>query len=147
MNVMGNHLATTPISLSPDLLKQSRGIVAAFLPAPLEIVVKVPYLAFSSNRRFAFGKSTGSQPAPHGLTLNAQFRADGTLCVAPLMQFHHTLITLQSAIAPLQFLSFRYRRTPLLFWRCRDCDRIELRFGGELKFRASFLQRPLDCGR
>ena len=105
---MGNHLTTSSISLSADLLKQSGRIVASFVPATLKILMELPHMTFPSNRRFALGKLTGSQPAPNGLTLNPQLNADGALCIAQLMQFDDALITLAPAVTPLLFLSFRH---------------------------------------
>src|SRR6185312_5925143 len=62
----GYHAALATIALFPDFLVKTRGVVAAFVPALLQIVGKLVHLRWRTVRRFSFWKLVASQPAADG---------------------------------------------------------------------------------
>ena len=55
-----NHLTTATVSACPDLLKKASCIVAALIPALLQILMELADMAATAGRRLPLGKLTGA---------------------------------------------------------------------------------------
>src|SRR5450759_5087332 len=68
--------AATAIALRADFFEESCGIVTSFGPAPLQIFGKALNFRWTSSGRFALGKLSGANPAPHRFTFQVERFAD-----------------------------------------------------------------------
>ena len=142
--MMRNHLTTATVTACPDLLKKASRVMAALIPALLQILMELADMAATTGHGFPLGKLTGAQPAANRFALDADLKADGPLCVAQTMQFNDSLVALVSALAAL-LLSLLLQGCSSFAWQW-DFDGLLFRRVGKAKFPAPFLQRSLDGG-
>ena len=55
-----NHLTTATVSAGPDLLKKASCVMAALIPALLQILMELADMAATDGYRLPFGKLTGA---------------------------------------------------------------------------------------
>ena len=66
---VGNHAATTFVSLSLDFAPELGSVVTALTPALLQVVAELSYACGTTMRGGSFWKMTGSQKTSDGLSL------------------------------------------------------------------------------
>src|ERR1700693_2407585 len=71
-----DHHAASLISSGTDLVKEPGGIMAAFVPALMEVVGEIRNLLSTTTGRFTLWKFAAAQPAANGLALDVEFSAD-----------------------------------------------------------------------
>jgi hypothetical protein len=58
--MMRNHLTTATVSACPDLLKKTSRVMAALIPALLQILMELSDMATTAGPRLPLGKLTGA---------------------------------------------------------------------------------------